>query len=557
MDEARGGRAAASPLLGNLGRAAMSRSSTRDPAPSAGPEDVLRFGPFELDPQRFELRRGGRIVPVEPRTFDLLQVLARNLDRTVTRDEIFSAIWGDRIVSDAALSSQVRAARRALGDDGSAQEMIATVHGRGFRLRGDGAPSATSPASAVEAAEAAAPAARVGRPTVAILPCTSLDRDGRGAVLAEGLVEDLISALSKTRWLRLVPKSTVLAMGGATHGAAEVAAATGADYLVAGTVRRDGNRVRITVQTVDARDMRCIWCESFDREMSDIFALQEEIARLVSARIATELGVTEQERAAGRPRKNLGAWEIYQLGSLEFYRFSAESNRRCQGLMRRAIEQDPAFGCAYARLAYALVLEMVYFEGERDRARLDEALDLARRGVDCDDQDAATLFSLGRVRLARCEYEMAIDALEEALRLDPGLALAHCGLGDSLAYEGRLDEAVSRFETAIALSPHDPFRWAFMSYRALAHLFAGAFDEAAQWARRATQLPNAHYWATANLACALGHLDARPQAREAVDALARMRPGFSRRFAQERLFYVKNPEQMETFLTGLRKAGLD
>ncbi|WP_169728807.1 winged helix-turn-helix domain-containing tetratricopeptide repeat protein [Salinarimonas rosea] len=489
-------------------------------------------------------------MPVEPRTFDLLRVLARNAGRTVTRDELFDEVWGDRIVSDAALSSQVRAARRALGDDGSAQEMIATVHGRGFRLRGRADQMREEPQ------DVAAATGRTGRPTIAVLPCVSLDRDGRGAVLAQGLVEDLITALSKTRWLRVVPRSTMIAVGGAADNPADVAAATGADYLVSGTVRRDGNRVRISVQTADARDMRCIWSESFDRDMADIFALQDEISRLVSARIATELGVTEQERAAREPRKNRGAWEIYQLGSLEFYRFTAESNRRCQRLMRQAIEQDPAFGSAYARLAYAVVLEMVYFEGERHRARLDEALDLARRGVDCDDQDAATFFVLGRVRLARCEYELAMDALEEALRLDPCLALAHCGMGDSLAYEGRLDEAIERFETAIELSPHDPFRWAFMSYRSLAHLFDGAFEDAARWARRATQLPNAHYWANANLVAALGHCEAGRQAEEAVQALSRMRPGFSRRLARDRLFYVKDGDQIEAFLEGLRKAGV-
>jgi hypothetical protein len=140
--------------------------------------------------------------------------------------------------------------------------------------------------------------------------------------------------------------------------------------------------------------------------MTDIFELQEEIARLVSARIATELGIAEQQRAVRQTRKNLGAWELYQLGSIEFYRFTGESNRRCQRLMRQAIQQDPDFGSPYARLAYAMILEMVYFDGQRDEARLDEALSLALRGVDHDDQDANTFFSLD-----------GAAALDEALRL--------------------------------------------------------------------------------------------------------------------------------------------
>jgi TolB-like protein len=529
-----------------MSRSTVSRSFDEADCP-------IGFGPYELDPARFELRREGLPVPVEPRTFDLLWFLARNIGRTVTRDEIFSAVWQDRIVSDAALSSQIRAARRALGDDGEAQLWIATVHGRGFRLRRQVA--AASEVGDVEAVGGAS--GRPSLPTLVVLPCASLDEDGRGKVLAQGLTEDIITALSRNRWLRVIPRSTAFALSGTAEDPASIARAIGADYIVAGSVRRDGNRVRAAAQTIDARDMRCIWSEHFDRVMTDIFELQEEIARLISARVATELGITEQQRAARQPRKNLGTWELYQLGSLEFYRFTGDSNRRCQRLLRQALQQDPTFGSSYARLAYAMILEMVYFDGERNRARMDEALDLALRGVACDDQDAGTLFALGRVRLARCEYELAIDALEEALRLNPCLALSYCGLGDSLTCEGRLEAAIGQFQAAIELSPHDPFRWAFMSYRSLAHLFGGEFDEAAHWARRATQVPNAHFWADANLVSALGHLGDAQQASTAVEALKRARPDFCSRFARERLFYIKDPAQIDIVIEGLRRAGID
>lgn len=538
----------------------MSRSLGQS-ATDDEPGGPIRFGNFELDLVRFELRRDGQPVPVEPRTFDLITFLARNIGRTVTRNEIFTAIWHDQIVSEAALSSQIKAARHALGDNGNAQQMIATVHGRGFRLRQRIAPAgAANDGGGVEASAVTSPnpdeAWRTGIPTLVVLPCTSLDRDGRGRVMAQGLTEDMITALTRNRWLRVIPRSTAVALKRLTADPAEIAGKIGADYLVAASVQRDGNRVRITVQAIDARDMRCLWSEGFDRDMAHIFELQEEIARLVSARIATELGIAEQQRAARQTRKNLGVWELYQLGSIEFYRFTGESNRRCQRLMRQAIQQDADFGSPYARLAYAMILEMVYFDGERDAARLDEALSLAQQGVARDDQDAATFFSLGRVRLARCEYQLAIDALDEALRLNPCLALSYCGLGDSLAYEGRVAEAILQFQTAIELSPHDPFRWAFMSYRALAHLFGGEFEQAAHWARRATQVPNAHFWANANLASALGHLGDRHLADEAVVSLLRMRPDFSLRMARDRMFYVRMPQQLELFIGGLRRAGI-
>lgn len=514
---------------------------------------TIRFADFELDIARFELRRDGRVVPLEPRTFDLLALLARNRGRTVTKDEIFETIWHDRIVSDAALSSQIKAARRAVGDDGRAQQLIATVHGRGFRLRADLAGdtlSSRGPQTPMERHR------HGGEPTVAVLPCESLDPDGRGSIIAQGLTEDLITALSKNRWLKVIARSPAFAVGAQSRDIADIASRLEADYVVTGTVRREGVRMRVTGQTIDAREMRCIWNERFDRDMTDVFALQEEISRLIASQIATELGITEQKKAARQPRKNLGAWELYQLGSAEFYRFTAEGNQRSQRLMRQAIQQDPEFGSPLSRLAYAIVLEMVYFEGPLEQARLDEALELALRAVACDDQDAQAFFSLGRVRLARREYELAIDALEEAVRLNPCLALTYCGLGDSLAYEGRLDEAVGQFEKAIGLSPHDPFRWAFMSYRALAHLFGRQFEEAAHWARRATQVPNAHYWANANFVAALGHLGDERQAKEAVGALMRSRPGFSCSFAKERLFFVKDSRQIGTFFDGLRRAGI-
>ncbi|MFD1378483.1 winged helix-turn-helix domain-containing tetratricopeptide repeat protein [Fodinicurvata halophila] len=496
------------------------------------------------------------VIPVEPRTFDLIALLARNIDRTVTKDEIFQTIWEGRVVSDAALSSQVRSARRALGDDGLNQSIIATVHGRGFRLRSNSEDARSSAQRPATGESLSLPQTETPRPTVAVLPCANLDEDGRGAILAQGLTEDLINALSKNRWLRVITRSPTFALSRATDDISEIARKLGADYLVTGSIRRAGSRVRTTMQATDTRTMRCIWSEGFDREMRDIFELQEEISGLVSSRIATELGIEEQKKAARVPHTNLGAWELYQLGSAEFYRFTPESNRRCQELMRQAIREDPAFADPHSRLAYAMILEMVYFEAPIDAARMDEAARLAEQGVALDDQDANTFFSLGRVRLARREYNLAIDALEHAITLNPCHALSHCGLGDSLAYEECFDEAFSQFDHAIELSPHDPFRWAFMSYRSLAHLFAGQFEDSALWARRASQVPNAHYWARAHLVSALGHLGGAEQASTDSNLLLKTRPGFSRDFAEERLFFVKKRNQLETFLEGLGRAGI-
>ncbi len=529
--------------------------------------DVLYFEDFELDLSLFELRRAGERVTVEPQVFDLVVFLARNNDRVVTREEVFRAIWGDRIVSDSALSGQIKAARRVLGDDGASQRIIATVHGRGFRFVADVShgPSKKDPAPAVEAdppVQLELPqagerfAAAAHKPSVAVLPFTNLNHDREEDYFADGVSEDITTALSKNRWLSVVARNPAFAFRDSNDSVRSIGEQLRADYIVTGNVRKAGTRFRITVQVADTATEQSIWSERFDRDMVDIFDLQDEISDLVASRIESELGLTERRKAERRPRKNLGAWDLYQLGTVEFYKFTPESNQRAQELMRQAIALDPDFASAYSRLAYAIVLNMVYFDAATEAAMMDEALAMAQRAIVLDHQDANAHFTIGRVHLARREYEQAINALELALELNPCLAVSYCGLGDSLAYEGRLDEAIEQFEIAIKLSPHDPFRWAFYSYRALAHLFRGQFQDAVQWARRSVQIPNAQYWARAHLAAALGHLGDEEQARAAVDDLMKVKPEFSVEFARDRLFYLKRDDQMATYLEGLRKAGM-
>lgn len=527
-----------------------------DFAAEAAPAHVIRFGNFELDTAHFELRDAGERVPVEPQVFDLLVFLARNSNRTVTKEEIFTAIWGNRIVSDAALSSQIKAARKAVGDDGASQHTITTVHGRGFRFIAPVENAGPESAAGDESHPNENRAAAGRKPTVAVLPFTNLNRDPDEDYFADGITEDVTTALGRNRWLTVVARNTAFACRDSHESIRACGAKLGADYIVTGSVRKAGTRFRIGVEVVDADSELSVWSERFDRDKVDIFELQEEISQMVASRIETELGLTEQKKAERRPRKNYGAWDLYQLGVAEFYKFTKEGNLRSQELLRQAIELDPELAVAYSRLAYAIVLSMVYFDLATDQTRMNEALWAAKRAIELDDQDANSYTTLGRVRLARREYDLAIAALQQALELNPSLAVAHCALGDSFAYEGRLDESIAQFEIAMQLSPHDPWRWAFYSYRSLAHLFRGDFAEAAAWARKSVQIPNAQYWARAHLVAALGQLGDAQQAEIAVKALMRAKPEFSLAYARERLFYLKDAGQIETYLDGLRKAGV-
>jgi tetratricopeptide (TPR) repeat protein len=370
------------------------------------------------------------------------------------------------------------------------------------------------------------------------------------------LTEDLINALSRNRWMRVVTRNSAFALGRSGEPLDEILYRLDADYAVTGSAQLAGDRVRVMIQFIETRGLRCIWSERFDRELRDIFDLQDELSGLVAGRVASQLGINEQKRAARLASGNPGAWELYQLGSAEFYRFTGESNRSCQDLMRQSLARAPEFAEPHARLAYAMVLESVYFDGPTDERHLGEALRLAERAVALDDQEANTFFALGRVQLARGEYGRAMDALETALALNPWHALSHCGLGDCLVSDGRAEAAIPCFERALALSPQDPFRWAFMSYRSLAHMFIGETEAAVRWARSAALVPNAHYWARAKLISWLAHSGDIAAARANIPALMRAHPGFSRSFARSRLFYVRVPEHLELFIEGLRRAGV-
>jgi tetratricopeptide (TPR) repeat protein len=276
----------------------------------------------------------------------------------------------------------------------------------------------------------------------------------------------------------------------------------------------------------------------------------------IAARIEPEVGAAERARVERKAVPALHAWDFFRLGTKHFYKSTAADNLEAQRLFRRAIELDPNLAEAYGYLSYAIVLNMVYFDGEPNEERLSEAVAIGRKAVELDDRDGLTRFMYGRALLAHKAYGHALAELETAIELNPSLAVTYCGLGDSLTYEGRIAEAIPYFQKAIELSPYDPLRWAFYSYRALAHIFAREFEAACEWAERATRVPNAHYWAFAHRVSALGQLDRPHELETAVRELVRRKPDFSCGFARKRLFYIKNPVQLDLYVDGLRRAGL-
>lgn len=533
------------------------------------------FGDCILDPTRRELLRGGKAIHVEPQVFDLLLHLIRNREQVVSKDDILAAVWGGRIVSESTLNNRINAARQAVGDSGERQHFIRTIARKGFRFVGDVQREAVDPQ---RNGDSLVPAPGLiekpygaerdrqtwlgqrcefgGKPTVAVLPFDNMSGDPGQEYFSDGITEDIITVLSKHRSLLVIARNSAFAFKGHSSDVRRIGTELCADYIVEGSVRKIGQGVRITAHLIETEGGRLVWAEQYDRQLAEIFALQDQITRTIAARIEPGVGTVERLRAEGKPLEALQAWDFFHLGMKHFYKFAAEDNWEAQRLLRRAGALDPKLAQAYAFLSYAIVLGMLYFDANADDERLNEAERLAKKGVELDDQDALIRFIHGRVLLARGAYADALAELETALELNPSLPAVYCGLGDTLAYEGRYGEATPYFEKAINLSPYDPQRWAFYSYGALAQLFAREFDKAFEWAQRAIRIPHCHYWPFAHRVAALGHMQREEDLQIAVTELLQRKREFSCGFARKRLFYVKNPAQLDGYVEGLRKAGI-
>jgi len=400
------------------------------------------------------------------------------------------------------------------------------------------------------------PLAETDKPSVAVLPFDNMSGDKEQEFFADGMTEDIITALSKHRWLRVIARNSTFKFKGKAVDIRQIAAELGANYVVEGSVRRSGQRLRITAQLIDAATGDHLWAERYDRSLEDIFDLQDEITDTIVGRIEPELGAAERHRVDRKPRTNLQAWDCFHLGMSHFYKFTVEGNLESRRLLKRSFELDPDFGDAYAWWAYSVVLGMVYWDTDPDETLLEEALAAANKALSIDGKNAIFFTIVARVALARRDYTGSLAGNKEAVRLNPTLAVAYCAMGDALAYEGQVDESIDQFEKAIALSPNDPQVWAFLTYGALALIFKEDFETALEWTERASVIPNRQYWTLAHMAVALAHIDRLKDAEQTVAKLIAEKPEFTCTFAEKKLFFIRRPEQLALYLDGLRKAGV-
>ncbi len=518
----------------------------------------LGFAGHEMDLRRQELRRAGDRVHVEPQVFDLLLHLVRNRDRVVSKDELLDVVWNGRIVSEAALSSRINAARKAIGDDGERQALIRTVHKRGFRFMGEVEEIAAEEATEAPAAPPgqAPPAEAPGRPSVVVLPFANHSAEPDTDYFSYGLTEDVIRLLARHRWMDVLSRHTAAAFRGREVDAREIGAAFGVRYMVHGSVAKHGERVRLGADLVSCESGRQLWSETYDFPLADVLDVQRAMAEQIAAAIEPEMARLEREAAVRRPPVSLGAWDCYQRGLFHLWGFTQPGLAEAEAMFRRAIALDPGFARAHGGLAYVLLQETVVGEREARAARLEEALQASRNAVGLDAQDCMNLCVLGRVHAFRHDYEEAIALLEEAVALNPSFAQAHFALGCTMVWSGRAREGIAHVERAAQLSPRDPHLSSFHATRALAHIHLGELPEAADSARRATRVPNAKAWPHMMLVAALGLMGREEEARRALDGLLAKEPGYTLAQAEEDFFFCADQELVARCLDGLRRAGL-
>ncbi len=394
------------------------------------------------------------------------------------------------------------------------------------------------------------------KPSIAVLAFANMSGDPEQEYFADGIAEDLITALSKVRWFFVIARNSTFTYKGQSVDVTKVARELGVRYVLEGSVRRAGNRIRITAQLVDATTGRHVWAERYDREIEDIFALQDEMTQTIVGAVEPELGAAERERVLGKPPRNLDAWETYQRSLWHMWRFTEEDNAEARRLFLRAHELDPNFATVYAHQSYAQYIRVVMGWAEDPDACLAAGLTAAETALALDDKDAVAYFALGRVHMMLGEHDAAIAALETSLILNPSFAQAHHGLGFALALAGRLAEAIDNFHRAERLSPRDPLLWAFTITHALACILSHRYEDAVDLARRTMRIPRASgYWPHALLASALGNLDRLEEARAAAAAALGQKPDLSLSYLEKTL-PTKEPGGLAPYLDGLRKAGL-
>ena len=516
-------------------------------------EGTLRylFEECALDMGRRELWRGTAPVAIEPQVFDLLVHLLRHRDRVVSKDELLAAIWHGRAISESALFNRVNAARSAIGDTGARQTLIKTLPRRGLRFVGAVREEECSPA---EAAPDNPSPGIIDKPSIAVLPFANLSGDPEQDYFIDGIVEDIITALSRNRAFFVIARNSSFTYKGKPVDTKQVARELGVRYLLEGSVRKSGNRVRVTGQFIEAELGHHLWADRFDGDLVDIFDLQDQLVTRVVGQIAPQLEKAEIERAKRELTSNPAAYDFYLRGLASWNRWSRADNAKALKLFYAAIDKDPEFATPYGLAASCYQFAKANgWQSEFDEAEISR---LTERAVEVGNDDAVALCWAGHVRAFFFkEVDRALLLIDRSLELDVNLAVAWQRSGWVRGYAGDSDGAIESLNKAMRLDPLDTRVFLTQSAMAFAHFIAGRDQEAAEWAAMALRTkPN---WMPAlRVAIASNAMQGRTaEAKAALQSYEQVDPNVSIRKICEH-YPFRRQKNKQRLVKALRKAGV-
>ena len=402
--------------------------------------------------------------------------------------------------------------------------------------------------------EAQPPLALPDKPSVAVLPFTNMSGDSEQEFVSDGIAEDVITALSRYPSLFVIARNSSFTYKGRPVDVKQVGRELGVRYVLEGSVRKAGNRIRVTAQLVEAGTGNHVWADRYDRDLADIFAVQDEITEAVTIAIAPAIADAELQRAVRKPPDSLDAWAAYQRGLWHLSEANPDDNTIAQKFFRQAIDLDPTFAGGYSGLALAQLQAAAVYQKLGLLEAQSSAEALARRAVALDGADAEARSCLGWALQARGELQGALSEIERALGMSPNLAVAHGQRGATLIFAGRPKEGLAAVQTSIRLDPRDPFSAIRLLHIACGLYFSREYEEAIEAAKQLIRsypdFPMIYRWPAA----ALGQLGRTAEAKEALDKAVSLAPAAFDMYVRKRVPWFR-PDDHAHLVEGLRKAG--
>jgi adenylate cyclase len=523
-----------------------------------GSADVFLFEGFRLDRRGgvlYQMDREGVGTPVTlgSRAFNLLSLLIERKGELASKDEIMNAVWPGRVVEEANLNVQIAKLRHILDQNREHGSCIQTISGRGYCFVGVVGELGGSPTVSAGLQGSPAHLPLPDQPSIAVLPFTNMSSDPEQDYFSDGIAEDIITAVSRYPSLFVIARNSSFTYKGRAVDVKQVGRELGVRYLLEGGVRKAGNRIRVTAQLVEAESGKHVWAEHYDRELADIFAVQDEITAAVTIAIVPAVADAELRRAIRKPPQSLDAWAASQRGWWHVSKVTSEDNLLAEKFFQQAIDLDPRFAGAYLGLSIAQS-NATDFQRRSPYERPSSVEVLARQAVALDPANAEARSCLAGALYRSGDYEGGLAEVECALAISPNLAYAHGVLGAILVFSGRPKEGIAALERTIRLDPRDPQRIFRLNQIALGLYFLQEYGAAVDAAKRAIRsypnFPNTYRW----LAAALGQLDRIEEAKAALEKAMLVVPGSLEMSVRRRVPWMR-PEDHDHMLQGLRKAG--